>query len=130
MEGRAGDRLLYPDEAFKIRGAVFEVYRAMGAGFLEAVYQECLAMEFGKRGLPFQQHAPLRIEYGGEMLRQTYVADFVCYDRIVLELKAVRGIAPEHRAQTINYLRVTVMKLGLLVNFGAAPKVEIERFAL
>jgi len=64
------------------------------------------------------------------LLRQAYVADFVCYGRIIVELKSVRIIAPEHRAQTVNYLRVTDMKLGLLINFGASPKIEMERFVL
>lgn len=125
----AGD-FLFKAEAFAIRGAAFQVYRAMGAGFLEGVYQECLAMEFGKRQIPFEAQKPLRITYEGEPLRQAYVADFVCYGSIVLELKAQRAIAPEHRAQVINYLRATGMQLGLLVNFGASPRIEIERFAL
>jgi GxxExxY protein len=124
------DGLLYESEAFQIRGAAFEVYRAMGAGFLEAVYQECLELEFAKRHLPFEAHRPLGLSYQGQLLRQTYVADFVCYDRINVELKSARAIAPEHRAQTVNYLRVTNMKLGLLINFGATPKVENERFIL
>ena len=128
--GRSGDDFLYKDEAFRIRGAVFQVYRAMGAGFLEAVYQECLALEFAKRGVSFEASRPLALSYMGEPLRQTYVADFVCYDAIIIELKAVRTLAPEHRAQTINYLRASGMKLGLLVNFGATPLVQIERFAL
>jgi GxxExxY protein len=130
MEGDRTDGLIYENEAFQIRGAVFEVYRAMGAGFLEAVYQECLEVEFARRGVPFEMRKPLSLTYRGEPLRQTYVADFVCYDRIIVELKATRAIAPEHRAQVINYLRATDMKLGLLVNFGSSPRVEIERFAL
>jgi GxxExxY protein len=124
------DRLLYENDAFQIRGAIFEVYRAMGAGFLEAVYQECLEVEFSRRGVAFEACKPLGLIYRGQPLRQTYVADFICYDRIIVELKAARAIAPEHRAQTINYLRATGMKLGLLVNFGSAPRVEIERFAV
>jgi GxxExxY protein len=124
------DGLLYENEAFQIRGAAFEVYRAMGAGFLEAVYQECVEIEFTKRGIIFEVHRPLAVHYKGEVLQQTYVADFVCYGRIVVELKSVRTIAPEHRAQTINYLRATEMKLALLINFGSSPKVEIERFVL
>lgn len=123
-------RLLYEEEAFRIRGAVFAVYRAMGAGFLEAVYQECLQLEFAKRDVAFQAQVPLSLTYDGRILRQTDVADFVCFDRIVVELKAVSAIAPEHRTQTINYLRATNMKLGLLVNFGTTPRVELERFAL
>jgi GxxExxY protein len=130
MNAKTPPDLLFPNEVFQIQGAVFEVYRAMGAGFLEGVYQECLALEFGRRSVPFAAQKALALEYKGQRLQQGYVADFVCYDRIIIELKAVRAIAPEHRAQTINYLRATGMKLGLLVNFGTAPKVEIERFAL
>ncbi len=127
MDRDVTDGLLYEADTFRIRGAV---YRAMGAGFLEAVYQECLEIEFAKRGVQFNARKPLALSYQGQPLRQAYVADFVCHDRIIIEVKAARAIAPEHRAQTINYLRVTHMKLGLLVNFGATPKVEIERFAL
>ena len=86
----------------------------MGAGFLEAVYQECLELEFARRGVPFETLKPLSLSYRGEALRQTYVADLVCYGRIVVELKATRSIAPEHRAQTINYLGATGLKLALL----------------
>lgn len=130
MDAVTDERFLYKEETFQLRGAIFQVYRAMGAGFLEAVYQECLAIEFGRRGIPFQSSKPLALHYEGCLLRQSYVADFVCFDRIILELKAVRAIAPEHRAQILNYLRATDLKLGLLVNFGAGPQVEIERFAL
>ena len=121
---------LYEDEAFAIRGAVFQVYRAMGAGFLESVYQECLSREFSRRGIPFEAAKPLHIFYEGEVLRQSFVADFVCYERIILELKAQRTIAPEYRAQIINYLRATGLQLGFLINFCATPRVQIERFAL
>jgi GxxExxY protein len=124
------EAFLYKEEAFAIRGAVFQVYRAMGAGFLEGVYQECLAIEFARRGIPFDAQKPLRIIYEGQPLRHAYVADFICYGSIVLELKAQRVLAPEHRAQVINYLRATGLQLGLLVNFGASPRVQIERFAL
>jgi GxxExxY protein len=130
MDGAQTDRLLYQNEAFQIRGAVFEVYRAMGAGFLEGVYQECLEVEFARRGVLFEAMKPLALTYQGQALRQTYVADFVCYGRIIVEIKAARTIAPEHRAQVVNYLRATDMKLGLLVNFGSTPRVEIERFVL
>ena len=125
-----GDPLLYREDAFRIRGAVFDVYRAMGAGFLEAVYQECLAIELADRGVAFEASKALTLQYKGRELKQSYVADFVCNGRIIVELKAARAIAPEHRAQIINYLRATGMKLGLLVNFGASPLAEIERFAL
>jgi GxxExxY protein len=124
------ERLLYADEAYLIQGALFEVYRTMGAGFLEAVYQECLALEFGARRIPFVAQRSLRLDYKGRPLRQTYTPDFVCFDKIIVELKALGGLAPEHRAQTINYLKASDLRLGLLVNFGAAGGVQIERFAL
>jgi GxxExxY protein len=124
------ESLLYPDEVFRIQGAVFEVYRAMGAGFLEGVYQECLGMEFAERAIPFVALRPLSLGYKGRALQHSYVADFVCFDRIILELKAVREFAPEHRAQTLNYIKASGLRLGLLINFGSTPRVKIERFAL
>ena len=130
MADGPAEHFLFKDEAFRLRGAVFHVYRSMGPGFLEAVYQECLAIEFGRRSIPFEQQKMLALAYEGQPLRQTYAADFVCFGGIIIEIKAARAIAPEHRAQLLNYLRATGMTLGLLVNFGASPRVEIERFAL
>jgi GxxExxY protein len=121
---------LFAAETYRIRGAVFEVYRNMGPGFLEAVYQECLALEFAASDVPFRALKPLELQYKGQALRHTYTPDFVCFDLIVVELKAARALAPEHRAQTINYLRATGLRLGLLVNFGATPTAQIERLAL
>jgi GxxExxY protein len=123
-------QLIYRDEVYAIQGAIFDVYRKMGTGFLEGVYQECLAIELARRSVPFAALKPLALVYDGEPLRHGYVADFICFERVLLELKAARAIAPEHRAQIINYLRATGIKLGLLVNFGASAKVEIERFVL
>ena len=119
--------MLYASEVFQIQGAIYEVNRHMGAGFLEAVYQECLAIEFSARGIPFAAHKPLPLTYNGQLLRQTYIADFVCFDTIIIELKAVRELTPDHRAQVINYLTATGLRLGLLVNFGSSPKARIER---
>ena len=119
--------VLYAREVFAILGAIFEVNGQMGAGFLEAVYQECLAHEFSARTIPFRADVPLSLSYKGQPLRQTYRADFVCFDRIIVELKALTTLTSEHRAQVLNYLRVTGYKLGLLVNFGCAPKACIER---
>jgi GxxExxY protein len=124
------ERVLYPDEAFRIRGAVFEVNRRMGAGFLEAVYQECLALEFAARAIPFMAMPSLLLNYKGTTLKARYAPDFICFDRILVELKAVREIAPEHRAQLLNYLRATGFRLGLLINFGSSPKARIERMVL
>ena len=121
------ERMLYAAEVFRIQGAIFEVNRHMGAGFLEAVYQECLAFEFNARQIPFAALKALPLTYKGQLLRQTYIADFVCFDTIIVELKAVRELGPEHRAQVLNYLNATGLKLGLLVNFGSAPKARIER---
>lgn len=121
------EKILYADESYAIQGAVFEVYREMGGGFLEAVYQECLEREFRRRGIPFRAQPELALYYKGDMLVQTYKPDFICYDRIIVELKAVKEIAPEHVAQVMNYLKATGMKLGLLVNFGSHPKATVRR---
>jgi len=122
--------LIYEEESYVVKGAVFEVYKAMGAGFLEAVYQECLEEELKVRGIPFVAQPEIKIIYKGRMLHQSYRADIVCYDKIILELKAVGALLPEHSAQLFNYLRATKMKLGFLVNFGHYPGVEIKRIAL
>ena len=123
------NKIILKDESYKIQGAIFEVYREMGCGFLEAVYQECLEKELAKQNIPFASQPELNLCYKGEKLRQTYKPDIICYNEIILELKAVKQTAPEHKAQVINYLKATGMKLGLLVNFGAHPKAEIIRLA-
>ena len=122
--------LIFETETYAIRGAVFEVYKEMGCGFLEAVYQECLEKELQKQNIPFIAQQELQLTYKGDRLQQTYQPDLTCYGKIIVELKAVKEIAPEHKAQLINYLKVTNMKLGLLINFGSHPKVQIERFVL
>lgn len=129
MDDASPGALLHAEETYRIRGAVFDVHSTLGSGFLEAVYQECLALEFSARGIPFRAQQPLALDYKGQRLRQTYIADFVCFDAIIVELKVVRDFAPEHRAQLIHYLRMTGMRLGLLVNFGAS-EAKIERYAL
>lgn len=122
--------IIFKDEAFAIQGAIYEVSREMGIGYLEAVYQECLAREFVRSDVPFEQEKLLNLTYKGERLKQTYQPDFVCYGRIIVELKCVRQLRAEHRAQVLNYLKATGLKLGLLVNFGKFPKAEIERLVL
>lgn len=122
--------LLQSDQTFRVRGAVFDVYRNMGAGFLEAVYHECLAIEFERAAIPFRALPLLSLNYCGAPLRQKYSPDFVCFEELIVEIKALRTLAPEHRAQVMNYLRATGLRVGLLVNFGSAPGVQIERFAL
>lgn len=123
-------KLINEEETYKILGACFEVYKEKGAGFLEAVYQECLAIEFELQGIPAKAQARLPMSYKGRLLSKHYEADFVCYDRILVEIKAVSQLVDEHRAQIINYLNATGLKVGLLVNFGHFPKVEHERFVL
>lgn len=124
------EHLLHAGEVFQIQGAIFEVNRVLGAGFLEAVYQEALALEFGTRGIPFAAKPQLTLVYKGTSLKQTYSPDFVCFDRVIVELKAVTELAPEHRAQVLNYLKATGLRVGLLVNFGRARKAQVERLAL
>jgi len=119
--------LVYAEEAYAIQGAIFEVYGIMGSGFLEPVYQECLEKELVLRGIPFKAQQQISMSYKGEELTQYYKADIICYDKIILELKAVKTLLPEHTAQLHNYLHATNMKLGLLVNFAHYPGVEIKR---
>ena len=119
--------ILFKDESYKIVGACFEVYREKGCGFLESVYQECMEIELRLQGIPFVPQKPLVLEYKGCPLRSKYQPDFVCYDQIVLELKAVTDLTDEHRAQVQNYLKATGLTLGLLVNFGHYPKAQVER---
>lgn len=124
------NELIYRDESYKIMGACFEVYKEKGCGFLEAVYQECLEMELTDQGVPFVAHLGLRLGYKGRQLKQTYTPDFICHDKIIVEIKAVSALTDEHRAQVHNYLKATGHRLGLLVDFGHYPKVESERIAL
>ena len=120
-------KILYKDENYRIVGACFEVYNETGCGFLDAVYQECLERESGIQNIPFIAQAALKLEYMGISLKQRYAPDFICYEKIILEIKAVKELADEHRAQIHNYLKATGMRLGLLVNFGHYPKLQYER---
>jgi GxxExxY protein len=122
--------LLHQDETYRILGACFEVYKDKGCGFLEAVFQRCLEIEFGLLGVPARSQVQLALSYKGRPLKQHYVADFICYNKVIVELKAVSKITDEHRAQMQNYLHATGLRVGLLVNFGHYPKVEHERFIL
>jgi GxxExxY protein len=117
----------YREECYQIQGAVFDVYREMGCGFMEAVYQECLGKELSKRGIPFVAQQELRLFYKGEPLRQTYIPDFICHESIIVELKALAVTTGEHKAQVLNTLKATGMRLGLLANFGCYPKTTVER---
>lgn len=118
--------MLLEKECYAIRGAVYEVYSNLGAGFAEDVYQEALEVELGERKIPFAAQPRLQIRYKERTLQKVYVPDFVCYGKIIVELKAVRTILPEHEAQVINYLKAGSLELGLLVNFGTYPRVDIR----
>ncbi|MGK5095512.1 GxxExxY protein [Deltaproteobacteria bacterium TL4] len=122
--------ILYKEECYQIQGAIFEVYREMGCGFLESVYQECLEKELLKREIPFLAQQELKLFYKGEVLKQTYKPDLICFDKIIVELKALSQVTGDHRAQVLNYLKATRLSLGLLVNFGHYPKATVERLVL
>ena len=117
---------MYKDESYKIVGAAMEVHNVIGCGFAEAVYQEALEMEFKLRGIPYEREKTFAINYKGMVLEKDFRIDFVCYDKIVVELKAVSTIVDEHYAQVYNYLKAGNMQLGLLVNFGNA-QLEVKR---
>ena len=104
-------KVLFPDECYAIQGAIFDWYKEMGCGFLEAVYQECLEKELSKRDIVFQLQVELQLNYKGERLGQMYKLDFICYNKIIVEIKAVKEIAPEHKAQLLNYLKATSLDL-------------------
>ena len=122
--------LIYPEETYVVIGACLEVYNVMGCGFLEAVYQKCLERELLLRGIPFESQKRIQLAYKGFPLDQDYTPDLICFDKIILELKAESNLVDSNRAQTINYLNATGFKLGLLVNFGHHKSLEWERFAL
>ncbi len=123
-------KIIHREESYKVMGACFEVYKEKGCGFLEAVFQECLELEMGDQAIPFESEPRLNLRYKGRQLKQTYQADFVCFGKIILEIKAVSSQTDEHRAQVHNYLRATGLRVGLLVNFGHYPKVEWERIVV
>lgn len=119
--------ITFKEESFKIIGAAFKVYNTLGHGFLEAVYQEALEIEFQRQGIPYEREKELKITYDGVELKQSYRADFVCYGKIIVELKALSNLEDTHRSQVHNYLHATGYKLGLLINFGCSKELERER---
>ena len=127
---KSGFVLIYSDLTYAINGAAFHVYNKLGHGFLEAVYQEALEIEFKRRGIPYEREKELKINYDGVELKQTYKADFVCFGKIVVELKAVSALDDAHRSQVYNYLHATGYKVGLLYNFGCSEELEKERIVV
>lgn len=121
--------IVYKKESYAIIGACFEVYNEKGCEFLEPVYQECLGIEFEYQRVPAIPKPSLTLSYRSRILKQAYEPDFVCFEKIIVELKAVSALTDEHRSQLLNYLHATGFELGLLVNFGHYPKLEYERIA-
>ena len=119
--------IVFKEESYRIMGACFEVYKEKGPGFSEPVYQECLELEFILQAIPFRPQVDFNLEYKGKPLVSKFIPDFLCYDTIILEIKAVTNLCDEHRSQIHNYWKATGYKLGLLVNFGHYPQVEYER---
>jgi GxxExxY protein len=118
--------LLYRDEAYTIVGAAMEVHKELGYGFLEGVYHEALEHEFKLRYIPYRREAPISIFYKSAVLAKSYIADFICYDKIIIELKALSKLNSDHKAQVLNYLKAAKFKLGILINFGT-KSLEYQR---
>ncbi|KAA3612350.1 MAG: GxxExxY protein [Calditrichaeota bacterium] len=121
--------LLYPEESYAIVGAYFTVYNKMGAGFTEQVYQECLEIEFEFLEIPFVAQKEFSLQYRGRVLEKSFRPDFVCYEKIIVEIKAISAIINENKAQIINYLHASHLQLELLINFGHTTSLEYQRFA-
>ena len=122
--------LLLKNEVYAVVGAAIEVHRHLHSHYLEAVYQEAMEIELGRRGIPFVSQAEIRIYYKDQPLRKFYIADLVCYGQILVELKVMSGLTSREQAQLLNYLHATRMRVGLLINFGTPNRLEWERFVL
>ena len=120
--------LLLKDEVYAVVGAAMEVYYQLGSGFLEPVYQESLEIELARRHIPFRAQKPLELFYKDVKLEKTYTPDFVCYEQIIVEIKVLERLTNVEVAQLMNYLKITKMPVGLLINFGARPKLEWKRY--
>ncbi|OOQ61266.1 GxxExxY protein [Mucilaginibacter pedocola] len=118
--------ILFKSESYKIIGACFEVHKALGHGFKEVVYKDALEVEFSRIGIPFQREKSYDIYYKEQKLKHCFVADFVVFDSIVLEIKAADYIGEPYLKQTLNYLKASGLRLGIVINFGA-PSVEYQR---
>lgn len=119
--------LLCKEEVYAIVGAAMEVYNELGPGYLEAVYQEALEMELAARGIPFESQKELYIYYKGRRLKKTFIADFLVCGKVIVEIKALDRLTSHEEAQLLNYLKATKIEVGVLINFGAANKLEWAR---
>lgn len=125
----ADSNFLFKSECYKIIGSCMDVHSNLGCGFLESVYQEALELEFIRNSIPYEVESQIDIHYKGVVLDKKYSSDFICYDEIILELKAVKSIEDIHVAQLMNYLKATRKKVGYLINFGSRS-LEYKRFIL
>lgn len=124
------DSILHKSEVFQIIGACMSVHSDKGNGYAEPVYQDCLEIELTHLGIPFNSQRNFVITYRNIALKHTYTPDLLCHDKIIVEIKAVKSLTDEHRAQVLNYLKVTQLQLGLLINFGSHGRLEWERIIL
>lgn len=124
------EEILFKTEVYEIIGAAIQVQKELGHGFLEAVYLEAFEVELTRNGIPFESQKQLQILYRGEPLSKTYVADLICYDSIIVELKALNQLSGSELSQVLNYLKATQLRLGLLINFGHPGKLEWKRVIL
>ena len=122
--------LYYKKESYDIIGAAMHVYNVLGPGFVESVYQEALEMEFQKRKIPYEREKDIDLFYEGALMRVKFRPDFICYGKIIVELKAVQQLDDMNRVQVYNYLKATQYKLGWLLNFGSNDGLEMERKVL
>ena len=122
--------LVLKEEVYEVIGAAMEVYYQLRPGFLEPIYQEAFQIELGRRGIPFEPQQELRIRYKGELLDKKYVPDLVCFNQIIVEIKACDRLISPNVAQLLNYMRMTQARGGLLINFGSRPKLEWKRYVL
>jgi GxxExxY protein len=122
--------IIFKEEVYAIVGAAMDMYWQLGRGFLEPVYQEALGIEFRRRRIPFEAQQDIVILYKGEALEKTYIADFICYEKIIVELKALEGLCGRDLGQLLNYMKATRFNLGLLINFGSPVRLEWHRYVI
>ena len=122
--------LIFKDEVYAIMGAAMDVHRELGSGFLESVYQEAIEMELTRCKIPFEAQKSVKIIYKGEPFKKEFVADLICYGKIIVELKSQDSLSGKEEAQILNYLKATGLKLGLVINFVSHPKLKWKRLVL
>ena len=122
------DTQLHKQQMYNVIGAAMAVYNEIGYGFSELIYQECLSIVCTEKGIPWEREIPLKMMFHGIELEKLYKADFVCYDDIIVELKAVSELVGEHRAQLFNYMKITNTHFGILINFGEPQRLHAEKY--